>query len=211
MRCRSRRRPTPPPRSAPPAPAARTSAVASGGGASGSASRISARRSVYFHSSTRRLGRPACSKRPKASWRNAAIAPAPGSAHFAAAKCAESALSAAVLIGRTSAFMSEPSSPSLQVQVFKSKSSSPSLQVQVCKRRLCGILLVLRVALRLELQRDLLAAAAHDAAARQHMHHIRDDVIEQALVMGDDDESAFRRAQLIDPLGDDLERIDVEA
>ena len=48
--------------------------------ASGLASRISARRSVYFHSSTRRCGRPAVSKRLKACSRNAATAPAPGSA-----------------------------------------------------------------------------------------------------------------------------------
>ena len=40
------------------ASAARFSAAASGAGASGSTSRISARRSVYFHSSIRRCGRP---------------------------------------------------------------------------------------------------------------------------------------------------------
>ena len=41
------------------AAAARFSAAASGAGASGSTSRISARRSVYFQSSIRRCGRPA--------------------------------------------------------------------------------------------------------------------------------------------------------
>ena len=41
-----------------PASFARAFAAASGGGASGLASRISARRSVYFHSSTRRCGSP---------------------------------------------------------------------------------------------------------------------------------------------------------
>ncbi len=45
-------------RSAAPAFLARALAAASGGAASGFASRISARRSVYFHSSTRRCGRP---------------------------------------------------------------------------------------------------------------------------------------------------------
>ena len=47
--------------------------------ASGLASRISARRSVYFHSSTRRCGRPSASKRPNAASRSATTLPSPGS------------------------------------------------------------------------------------------------------------------------------------
>ena len=47
--------------------------------ASGSASRISARKSVYFHSSTRRCGSPRASNCLKAFSRNAATAPLPGS------------------------------------------------------------------------------------------------------------------------------------
>ncbi len=49
-----------------PALAACAFAAASGGPASGLASRIRARRSVYFHSSTRRCGRPSAAKRPNA-------------------------------------------------------------------------------------------------------------------------------------------------
>ena len=64
---------------------ARASAAASGAGASGSTSRISARRSVYFHSSTRRCGRPATSKRANAASRSLATAPLPGSVPRAAA------------------------------------------------------------------------------------------------------------------------------
>ena len=63
-----------------PASLARALAAASGGAASGFASRISARRSVYFHSSTRRCGRPAVSNRRNAASRRSA---APGSSRFA--------------------------------------------------------------------------------------------------------------------------------
>ncbi len=91
--------------SAAPALLARALAAASGAPASGLASRISARRSVYFHSSTRRCGRPLVLNCRKASARSVASAPAPGSRPLAAAKLSASAVSAAVLIGRTSAFI----------------------------------------------------------------------------------------------------------
>src|SRR6266508_6155621 len=166
-----------------PAFLARALATASGRPASGLASRISARRSVYFHSSTRRCGRPDVSKRRKAFSRKAASVPPPGSADFAVAKLAARAVSAAVLIGRTSAFIAT-------------------------SRRFVPIL---RVAAGLQLQRQLLAAGAHDAAAREHVHHVRHDVVEQALIVRDHHEGALRRAQPVDAVGDDLERVDVEA
>ena len=43
------------------------------------------------------------------------------------------------------------------------------------------------------------------------MHMVRHDVIEQALVMGDDDHGAVGRAQRVDAIGHDAQRIDVEA
>ncbi len=43
------------------------------------------------------------------------------------------------------------------------------------------------------------------------MHHVRHDVVEQSLVVGDDKEAAVRRAHQVDPLRHDLERVDVQA
>jgi hypothetical protein len=40
-------------------------------------------------------------------------------------------------------------------------------------------------------------------ARRQHMHDVRHDVVEQALVVGDDDHAALGRAQRVDAVGDD--------
>src|SRR5205807_6595424 len=161
---------------------ARALVAASGRSASGLASRISARRSVYFHSSTRRCGRPCVSNRRNASSRRTATAAAPGSPRFATAKFSASAISAAVLSRRTSAIIST-------------------------SRRLVS---VLRVAGRFELERKLLAAGLHDAAFREHMHHVGRDIVEQPLVVRDHDKAALGRAQAIDALGHDLERVDVE-
>src|SRR5579871_650355 len=165
--------------------AIRALATASGICAKGSASRINARRSVYFHSSTRRLGSPSLSKRRNASARNAATPPVPGNAALAVAKLAAKASSAAVLSLRTSASISQFS-------------------------LLGGVILIGRVTLRLELVRNLLISRAHDAPARQHVHDVRHDVVEQALIVRDHHKGAVRRPQPIDALGDDLERIDVE-
>src|SRR5712692_1010082 len=166
-----------------PASLARALAAASGMPASGFASRMSARRSVYFHSSTRRCGRPSVSKRRKASSRSAATAAAPGSARLTTAKFSASAVSAAVLIGRISAFIAT-------------------------SRRFVP---VLRIARGLELERQLLAAGLHDAALGEHVHHVGHDVIEQALIVRDHHEGSIGRAQPVDAVGHDLERIDVEA
>ena len=53
----------------------------------------------------------------------------------------------------------------------------------------------LRLALALQLVREFRAAGLDDAAIGQHVDHVRLDEIEQALVVGDDDEGAIRRAQ----------------
>jgi hypothetical protein len=43
------------------------------------------------------------------------------------------------------------------------------------------------------------------------MHHVGFDVVEQALIVGDDHERALRSAQCVDAVGHRLERVDVEA
>ena len=42
------------------------------------------------------------------------------------------------------------------------------------------------------------------------MHDVGNDIIQQTLVVGDHDHAAIGRAQLIDTVGDDLQRIDIE-
>ena len=70
---------------------------------------------------------------------------------------------------------------------------------------------VVAAALELERQRPV-AAACSDAAARQHVHVVRHDVVEQALVVRDQHDGALRAsAALLTPCGDDLQRVDVEA
>src|SRR6185369_12134783 len=151
-----------------PASFARALAAASGGIASGFASRISARKSVYFHSSMRRCGSPTAENRSNAAAR---IGAAPGSLPFAACHSAASCCSAAFFIRVSSAIF-----------LFRRD----------------GGFLELRVAARLQLVRQLLAAGLHDAALREHVHDVRHDVIEQALIVRDDDEAALRRTQPVD-------------
>jgi hypothetical protein len=43
------------------------------------------------------------------------------------------------------------------------------------------------------------------------VHDVGHDVVEQALVVGDDEEGAVGRAQRVDAVGDDPQRVDVEA
>src|SRR5262249_40642747 len=162
---------------------ARAFAAASGTAASGSASRMSARKSGYFHSSTRRCGKPSVSKRREGSSRRAPTAPAPRSARLTAAKLWASAVSAAVLIGRSSAF------------------------IAVSRH----LFLVLGIAGGFELQRQLLVAGLHDAAAREHVHDVGHDVVEQALIVRDHHERALGGAQPIDAVRDGLDRADIRA
>src|SRR6266446_5586099 len=176
------RRRAPVPAKIAPAPTARPIAAVSGAPASPFASRISARRSVYFHSSTRRCGSPCSSKRRNAAARRSAIAAAPGSSAFAAAKTSASRSSATVFIARTSTFMS-------------------------CLDRLG---LELGISACFEIERELLAPGLHDPALGEDVHHVGHDVIEKALVVGDDDHGALGRAEAVDAVGDGPQRIDVE-
>src|SRR3989475_3412916 len=67
------------------------------------------------------------------------------------------------------------------------------------------------VALLFELESQLLAARLHDAAARQHVHVIRNDVVQQPLVVRDDDDAALGAPERVDAVRDYPERVDVEA
>src|SRR5947207_12656606 len=66
------------------------------------------------------------------------------------------------------------------------------------------------VALVLEPQGKILAAALHDPALGQDMDDIRGDVVEQALVMGDQEHAELGVEHRIDALGDDPQGVDVE-
>src|SRR6202521_584871 len=169
-----------------PARFARFFACMSGAAARGFASRIRARRSVYFHSSTRRCGRPCSSKAWNAAARRSAMRRSPGSVARTAANAAASAASAAVFMGLISARITTQSAGS---------------------RRLG---LELGVAARLEVERQILAAGFHDAAFGEHVHDVGHDVVEQPLVMRDHDGGAVGRAQPVDAVGDALQRVDIE-
>ena len=68
-----------------------------------------------------------------------------------------------------------------------------------------------RVALLLELERQLLAARAHDPPAGEHVHAVRHDVVEQALVVRDHQHRALGLAQRVHAARHDAQRVDVEA
>src|SRR5207244_5548499 len=63
----------------------------------------------------------------------------------------------------------------------------------------------------LELERQLLAARARDAAVSEDMNEIGHDVVQQPLIVGHHENRALRRAHRRYASGDDLQRVDVEA
>ena len=68
------------------------------------------------------------------------------------------------------------------------------------------------VALALELVDQLGAALAHDPPVEHDVHELRLDVVQDALVVGDDQRAhADLRVQRVDALGDDAQGVDVEA
>src|SRR5690606_25982297 len=67
------------------------------------------------------------------------------------------------------------------------------------------------VALLVELHRELLGTGRDDAAALHDVHLVGHDVVEQALVVGDDEGTEVGAAGGVDALRDDLQRVDVEA
>jgi hypothetical protein len=66
------------------------------------------------------------------------------------------------------------------------------------------------VTLGLEPEGEILVAAQDDAALGHDMNLVGNDVVEQALVVGDHEHADVRTAQGVHAGGDDLERIDVE-
>ena len=67
------------------------------------------------------------------------------------------------------------------------------------------------VALVLEPQGEVLAAALDDPALGQDVDDVRGDVVEQPLVVGDQQDAEVRVEHRVDALGDDPQRVDVEA
>src|SRR5680860_1444334 len=67
------------------------------------------------------------------------------------------------------------------------------------------------VALDVELHGELLGTAGDDPTALHDVNPVGDDVVEQALVVGDDEGAEVRAAGSVHALRDDLEGVDVEA
>src|SRR4051812_23231664 len=68
-----------------------------------------------------------------------------------------------------------------------------------------------RVAALLELERELGSARTHDAPIHEDVHVVGPDVVEDALVVRDHEHAQLGAGQRVDALGDDLQRVDVEA
>src|SRR5205814_9100331 len=62
----------------------------------------------------------------------------------------------------------------------------------------------------LESDRELFSTRANDSSCGEHMHLVRNDVIQQSLVMRDDDCRIIRSPKFVDALCDDAQCIDVE-
>ena len=67
------------------------------------------------------------------------------------------------------------------------------------------------VALVLELGDELGATLLDDAALEHHVHEVGLHQVQDALVVGDDQDAHIRARELVDALGDDAQRIDVQA
>src|SRR5690606_27899710 len=63
----------------------------------------------------------------------------------------------------------------------------------------------------LELLGELLATGLDHTTLVENVNSVRNDVVEQALVVGDDHNRAIRRTQSVHTLSDDAQGIDVEA
>ena len=67
------------------------------------------------------------------------------------------------------------------------------------------------VALVLEAERQVLAAALDDPALGEDVDDVRGDVVQQPLVVGDQQDAEVRVEHRVDALGDDPQGVDVEA
>ena len=128
--------------------------------AGGRASFRALRRSVHFHCSMRRCGRPSAAKVPMAALRASATARPPGS--FAA--------TASKLLGER--------------LLHLGPCQRHGHVVSLASSTLEGLALELGVAGLLELQRQLLAAGLADLAAGHHVHLVGHDVVQAAAGSG---------------------------
>ena len=126
-----------------------------------------ARRSVYFHASTRRCGSPARSNSAKAASRARARGAVAGQA-----------------LARRAVFGGE--------RLLGLGAQDAGLGVHIDLAASGRRLGVVGVALLLELERQLLAARADDPARRHDVHEVGHDVVEEPLVVGDDDAPSAR-------------------
>jgi hypothetical protein len=78
-------------------------------------------------------------------------------------------------------------------------------------RSLSGGIAELGVARLFQLERKLRTARARHAPVGEHMHPVRNDVVEQPLIVRDHQHGTIRTAQRVDALGHDAHGIDVEA
>ena len=62
-----------------------------------------------------------------------------------------------------------------------------------------------------ELERKLRSTRAGHTPVGEHMHPVRNDVVEQPLIVGDDEHGAVRRAKRVHAFGNDAHGVDVEA
>src|SRR5919201_6370261 len=67
------------------------------------------------------------------------------------------------------------------------------------------------VAVALQLVRDLGPAGAGDAALHEHVDDVRLDVVQEPRVVRDHEHAHLRPCQVVHAVGDDPERVDVEA
>src|SRR5215210_1149177 len=98
------------------------------------------------------------------------------------------------------------SRPSSWMVLSSGISSIPSLALRARAELLAHPL----VALILEIQRQLLAAAGHEPTVEHDVDVVRLDVPQNPLIVRDDDRGEFGPAQLVYAPGDDLQRVDVE-
>src|SRR5580692_855064 len=61
-----------------------------------------------------------------------------------------------------------------------------------------------------EFDGQFLPTRAHDSPVEEDMDKIRNNVIQEALIMGDDDRGVVRTAQFVYAFGDDFEGVDVQ-
>src|SRR5882724_6866984 len=176
---------------------ASANAALSGAGASGAILRRSARKSVYFQSSMRRCGKPKRANSSNAACLASATMRDPGKRPRAEVNNSSTGPSVFILANAT---------------FIKTSIRAPDrYEADQASISLSRDILELGVTGSLELQRQFLAAAFHHASSGHHVHEVRHDVVQQPLIMRDHHHGSARRAQRVDAVGGNPQRVDVEA